>query len=371
MGNPSEPSSSSVHFAISTVRVPANPTETESDWNATELAPEATEDLLEECWEQIDSPNQSPNPLAALLQRHLQRTRHVFRLESPENSQASFPASNWQDWAWTANALWWTPESNGKPATLNDPAGRQLHGPGNFDAEAQIPFLPESRQRRLESETVLRNRNLDPVDGTAPLPSSSETETFAPAIAAKRMLGLFAVAARAEAMANNQTLDLDRVRERSPLAAEALTPAEKDFFDLVSPPAEMVDTAAWRYESLHTLQWALQMQPDLDWPDERCDLASVLRLILSLPHEDLIKHAILRPMEELLQAADVHVCLWWKLAVEGAAGRDIPGGLDPGVIAERVHALTWLLQLSGSVPEEAADMSWDQVGREIERGIVG
>lgn len=371
MGNPSEPSSSSVHFAISTVRVPANPTETESDWNATELAPEATEDLLEECWEQIDSPNQSPNPLAALLQRHLQRTRHVFRLESPENSQASFPASNWQDWAWTANALWWTPESNGKPATLNDPAGRQLHGPGNFDAEAQIPFLPESRQRRLESETVLRNRNLDPVDGTAPLPSSSETETFAPAIAAKRMLGLFAVAARAEAMANNQTLDLDRVRERSPLAAEALTPAEKDFFDLVSPPAEMVDTAAWRYESLHTLQWALQMQPDLDWPDERCDLASVLRLILSLPHEDLIKHAILRPMEELLQAADVHACLWWKLAVEGAAGRDIPGGLDPGVVAERVHALTWLLQLSGSVPEEAADMSWDQVGREIERGIVG
>ena len=297
MGNPSEPSSSSVHFAISTVRVPANPTETESDWNATKLAPEATEDLLEECWEQIDSPNQSPNPLAALLQRHLQRTRHVFRMESPKNSQASFPASDWQHWAWTANALWWTPESNGKPATLNDPAGRQLHG--------------------------------------------------------------------------NQTLDLDRVRERSPLAAEALTPAEKDFFDLVSPPAEMVDTAAWRYESLHTLQWALQMQPDLDWPDERCDLASVLRLILSLPHEDLIKHAILRPMEELLQAADVHVCLWWKLAVEGAAGRDIPGGLDPGVIAERVHALTWLLQLSGSVPEEAADMSWDQVGREIERGIVG
>ncbi|PHQ35976.1 DUF4272 domain-containing protein [Rhodopirellula bahusiensis] len=368
MGSPSEPKNSPIRFAISTVRVPANPAEIESNCGATELAPEAAEDLLEECWEQIDSSNQSPNPLAAPLQRHLQRARHVYRLES---NATPFPSTEWADWAWSVNALWWIPESDGEPALLRDPAGRQLHGPGSFDAEAQIPFLPESRQRRLDSETAIRNRNLDPVDGTAPLPSSSETETFAPAIAAKRMLGLFAVAARAEAMANGQTLDLDRVRERSPLAADALTPAEKDFFDFVSPPAEMVDTAAWRYESLHTLQWALQMQPELDWPDERCDLASVLRLILSLPHEDLIGHAILRPVEELLRAADLHVCLWWKLAVEGAAGRDIPGELDPGVVAERVHALSWLLQLSGGVPEEAADMSWDQIGREIERGIVG
>ncbi|WDQ18704.1 DUF4272 domain-containing protein [Rhodopirellula sp. P2] len=371
MGNLSEPPSSSVHFAISTVRFPANPIEKESNLGVTELAPDAAEDLLEECWEQIDSANQSPNPLAAPLQRHLQRARHIYRFESSDHSLAEILSSEWQDWAWSVNALWWTSASDGKPALLSDPAGRQLHGPGSFDTKAQIPFLPESRQRRIESATVLRNRNLDPVEGTAPLPSSSETETFAPAIAAKRMLGLFAVAARAEAMANGQTLDLDRVRERSPLAADALTPAEKDFFDLVSPPAEMVDTAAWRYESLHTLQWALQMQPDLDWADERCDLASVLRLILSLPHEDLIEHAILRPVEELLQAADLHVCLWWKLAVEGAAGREIPGGLDPGVVAERVHALTWLLQLSGGVPEEAADMSWDQIGREIESGIVG
>ncbi|MFG0265226.1 MAG: DUF4272 domain-containing protein [Rhodopirellula sp. JB055] len=337
----------------------------------TELAPEAAEDLLEDCWEQIDSPNQPPHPLAAPLQRHLQRTRHVYRFESPAASLAQSLSPDWQQWAWNANALWWTPGSDSNPALLSDPAGRTLHGPGSFDAEAQIPFLPESRQRRMESETLLRNRNLDPVDGTAPVPSSSEVETFAPAVAAKRMLGLFAVAARAEAMANGQTLDLDRVRERSPQAADALTPAEKDFFDFVSPPAEMVDTAAWRYESLHTLQWALQMQPDLDWPDERCDLASVLRLILSLPHEDLIGHAILRPVEELLRAADLHVCLWWKLAIEGASGHDAPAGLDPGVVAERVHALTWLLQLSGGVPEEASSMSWDQVGREIEHGIVG
>lgn len=371
MGNLSDPSNSSARFAISTVRLPASPVEIESDLKVTELAADEAEDFLEECWEQIDSPNQSRNPLAAPLQRHLQRARHVFRFEPAADSLTSFPSRQWQDWAWAANALWWMPATDDKPALLSDPAGRQLHGPGNFDAEAQIPFLPESRRRRLESETVLRNRNLDPVDGTAPLPSSAEVDTFAPSIAAKRMLGLFAVAARAEAMSNGQTLDLDRVRERSPLSADALTPAEKDFFDLVSPPAEMVDTAAWRYESLHTLQWALQMQPDLDWPDERCDLSSVLRLILSLPHEDLIGHAILRPVDQLLQAADLHVCLWWKLAVEGAAGRDISGGLDPGVIAERLHSLTWLLQLAGAAPEEAADMSWDQVGREIERGIVG
>ncbi|MCC9657581.1 DUF4272 domain-containing protein [Rhodopirellula sp. JC737] len=374
MGSSPDPSLETTCFAISTVLEPSDEHAGLDSGSLVELDPDATEDLLEECWVQLSDNSAAPSPLAGPLQRHLQRAKHVYRMSEPAGAsdQANTPlAQHWQDWAWKANVLWYHPPSDTTPAKLCDPAGRQLLGPGTFDEQAAIPFLPESRQRRLESEMTLRNRNLDPVEGTAPLPSTCETQTMQPSTVARRMLGLFAVAARAEAMANGQTLDLERVRQRSPLAAESLSPREKDFFDLVSPPPEMVDEAAWRYESLQTLQWALQMLPDLEWPDQRCDLETVLRLILTLPHEDMIQQAILRPKEELLRAADLHVCLWWKLAFEGAAGNEIPAGLDPGVIAERVHALSWVLQLSGSVPNEAATLSWDQIGREIDGGIVG
>ena len=314
-----------------------------------------------------------------MLLRHLSGTRHVWHCRPAEgaadgrpNSQARppdpqclerpWPEPKWSDkelidWAWQANVLWLSP--NG---TLHDPEGRCLwRGEGavaTADADAKLPLPAEARQREVSVAMQMRNRLINPVETVLPMWGATESAPVSADQAARRSLALFVTSVRAESFVNvdgpadSSVLTRRKLQARCPLAVSCLSPEESQFMDHPAPSAMLLDRFAWRYEALHTLQWALEMQPELPWPDERCDLAPVTKLMIELSHEDMVAHARLRPISQLTDAAELHRQLWWVLATsqaeqapDGRTPGDLvgPNGLDPGVITERLLALAWLL----------------------------
>lgn len=232
------------------------------------------------------------------------------------------------------------------------------------------PSSPDAIERRRRSELELRNRLIgwgrDPIAIELPdLPGHSLIRVVEPVEAAKRMLALFAVAVRGESMAGSNPISLSRIADRMPIGVTSLSTNERELLLNDHASLEQIDSMVWRYESVFALQWALQMQPDLCWPDQRCDLHSVSRLMLDLPHDDIVSQSRWRSANELTDAADLHFRAWWSVAVAQTEGVQITTEIDPGIVAERWQALAWICQLAPS-PRIA---SWDDVQIWIDQGM--
>ncbi|WP_283435112.1 DUF4272 domain-containing protein [Neorhodopirellula lusitana] len=312
------------------------------------------------------------HPLVRPLQHHVHRTRQVAEvsvLESEVDSAIGSGAAAdsvgtmtvdsvllapaWIDWAWAANAIWI--DDAGR---VYDPAGRLLLDPSRLTEvahshqEAVLPSSVDARRRQSEVVVEVRNRLVDPVEGLMPIPGVEEVQPLEASDVARRSLALFLVATRAESMLSNRPLDPQLMQQRCPLGFSALSPAEVGFMSdrpsgtPANSPGAAAESLVWRYESLLTLQWALDMQFELPWPDEHADLTSVTRLMVDLPDQDIVDQARLRSTDQLLVAAELHHQLYFAVAAAQASGQDVPAGLDPGVICERLIALSWLLNLN-------------------------
>ncbi|MEM6981270.1 MAG: DUF4272 domain-containing protein, partial [Planctomycetota bacterium] len=218
----------------------------------------------------------------------------------------------------------------------------------------------DALERQRRSELSLRNRLAglphDPVPtDLPPIVGESQVVLESPGDVARRMLALFAIAVRGESLAGPQPIDLTRINDRMPLAVESLTADEAELLQRDGLPLDAVDAMAWRYETVLALQWALVMQPELPWPDERCDLATVSRLMLDLPHVDVIEHARLRPVDQLLDEADFHLRALWSIAAAQMRGEPIENTLDPGIVSERWLALSWCCRLHDSQQATAGE----------------
>ncbi|EMI54501.1 DUF4272 domain-containing protein [Rhodopirellula sallentina] len=301
-------------------------------------------------------------PIANPIRAHLRHGKQAFAVNAA--------GEELYRWATEANALLVSPDHR-----VLDPNGRLLldreaNGP---DAEAVIPFPVESRQRKASVAVQLNNRLIDPVDGVLPIRSSLEVEVRSPANVARRAIATFLIATRAESILSGRVIDADRMRERCPIGYEAMTPRERAFFDAeVSPATQggLAQTASelvWRYEALATLQWALDMQFELTWPDERADLTSTTRLMIDLPDEAIVEQARLRGTAELLDAAELHYQSLHAIIASEQTGKDLSKVLDPGVVCERLIALGWVCGLIGETPAEATD-DWDATSEWVERG---
>lgn len=310
-------------------------------------------------------------PVLQPIREHLHRCKHVVRADG----DSVVEPARWQSWGWQANVIWVTDDDR-----VLDPAGRLLIDARGCDPDplAVIPFPVDARQRQKEAAVLLRNRLVDPVSGILPVRGEHEIEVIAPSEVARRALALFLVATRAESVLSGQPLDAQRMRARCPLGYAAMSPDELAFFehqptaDTQSGTAhsDWMDAASsmiWRYESLATLQWALAMQFELPWPDDRADLTAVTRLMIDLPDAEIVEHARLRTTAELLDAAELHHQALHTIATAQQAETSSADSfdtriLDPGIVCERLAALAWICRLA------PAASNWDETMRWVEGG---
>ena len=277
--------------------------------------------------------------------RHLQRTNVLAALKvDGEHIEAIAP------WAWKSNAILFLPDRS-----VRDPNGAVLYDPTTKepDPNAQLPFLPDARQRKAQSEIDLRNRLIDVPDALPPVVSESEVMLRSADDVAWRALALFIVAVRAESLASGKPIPIEALREKSPMSFQALTTWEQDFLANDSPPEADVSAAGWRYEALSALQWALGLQSELPFPDKICDVPEAARLMIAMPAREMIETATLRATDEILNALDRNYRLLWAARDSATRQSEPPGGIEGGVITERQHAFNWLTYF------ENAD--WDDV----------
>ena len=266
--------------------------------------------------------------------RHVQRTNVVvaFKVEG-EHIEAVAP------WAWQYNAVLMLPDRS-----LRDPNGAVLVDPDTMQpqSDAQIPFLQDARQRKAQSEIELRNRSIDTPELLSPVVSEYEVTLRSADDVVWRTLALFIVAVRAESLANDNPIPVETLREKSPLAFQALSPWEQAFLDQETPPDDQVAMASWRYEALFVLQWALGMHAELPFPDQICDVPETARQMIAKPAREMIESATLRPTSEILDALDKNYRLLWAARDAANTGADAPAGIEGGVVTERQYALNWL-----------------------------
>ena len=298
----------------------------------------------------MDGGNREMTQSLYAVMRHIERVRRHYRFVVADAELQ--PMSKW---AWQSNSILVYPDRS-----VRDPAGHRLVDAetGLPDADAKIPFPVDARERKGVSEQTLRNRLIDTPETLPPVISELEVEFRDADEVAWRCLALFMVAVRAESLSAGKPIPIDKLREKSPMAFEALTPNEASFLNTDEPDPQSIVNFLWRYEALFTLQWALGMHSQMPFPDEICDVPKVAEFQIAQPNRLQVSEARLRQgssraCQEILDALDMNFRLLWAARNAKVHHQPPPAAIDGGVLSERQHALNWLIQF------ENAD--WDDV----------
>ena len=124
-------------------------------------------------------------------------------------------------------------------------------------------------------------------------------------------------------------------------ALELLTPREQQVIAGTISEAGAIN-AVWKYEAVWALLWALGIVEELSLPSEICDCDLVMGTMRRFKGlDDFMANTTLRPLEEILQALDLHYRYHWAAVNARVNGSD-PAGIDEGIVMERRAGLEWL-----------------------------
>jgi hypothetical protein len=223
---------------------------------------------------------------------------------------------------------------------------------------------PAQEARYLRVLAELERRKVPTLSGGLFIDDDEETTLREPAEVARRVLVLYAVTYRADGGDRSQALDLIErhglwphvsLQERKLLEAEQLD-------------GDLARGLLWRLEGLWLLVWTLG-DLELPWPGGFCDVPRLTTTLMGYEERpDFVAAAILRPKAEILDALQLTLLQHWAVRDAFIHKRDIPADLDwsvgtammpvrgcpvTGVVAERHHALNWLVRFG--------DADWDDV----------
>ncbi|MGB7323645.1 MAG: DUF4272 domain-containing protein [Rubripirellula sp.] len=292
--------------------------------------------------------NQGEREMSSTLyavMRHLERTRHHLRFEVNHNDMDDLAV-----WGWKSNSIFTFSDRS-----FRDPAGRILvhDETGETEGNATIPYPIDAIERMADTRQALAAMHIPTSNDLPPVVGAGEVTMRDDETVGWRTLALFIVAVRAESLAAGKPITAAQLKTKSPMAFEALSPAEREFIETESPDPQLVVNFAWRYEALYLLQWALGLHSELSFANEICDVPNVAETMVSRPDREIVTTARLRPTNQILDALDNNTRLLWAArAAAMGTGKD-QANLDGGVLSERQHALNWLSQFSGA--------AWDEV----------
>jgi hypothetical protein len=220
----------------------------------------------------------------------------------------------------------------------------------------------EARYRRVLAE--LQRRKVPTLSGALFIDDDAETTLREPAEVARRALVLSAVTYRADGGGRQRALELI---ERESLWPH-VSPQEQAFLRAEDTDPDLARTLLWRLEGLWVLVWALG-DLDLPWPAGFCDVPRLTSTVMGYEgRADFVGRAALRPKSEVLDALQLTLLQHWAVRDAFIHRRAIPADLDwsggaammpvrgcpvTGVVAERHHALNWLVRFG--------DADWDDV----------
>ncbi len=259
------------------------------------------------------------------------------------------------------------PEGSFDPAAdLLGPVAELVRDRVQVEAPPGAPYQPTpSQQARYErARPLLALHRVPTLEYPLYVADDAAVTLRTPAEVARRALVLSAVTFLADGGPREQAAAMI---ERHDLWPEA-SPQETEFLRADPTDPEAARKMLWRLEGLWLLAWALGAV-ELDWPEQLCDVPRLVEVMLRREEDpDFIAKATLRPKAEILDALQLTLLLHWAVRDAWVHGRNVPENLDwaepgpmvpvaecaaGGVVAERHHALNWLVRFG--------DAAWDEV----------
>ena len=111
----------------------------------------------------------------------------------------------------------------------------------------------------------------------------------------------------------------------------------------------------WKYEAYWPLIWALGLVDSLTFPDQICDCQKAIEVVSTkATFDEFMKDVQLRPIDDLLDEADLIFRYDWACVDARIKGEPAPAGLNSEVVYERHWGLNWLIDADGQ-------NDWDHV----------
>jgi hypothetical protein len=228
------------------------------------------------------------------------------------------------------------------------------------------PYQPtpaqEARYRRVLAE--LHSRKVPTLSGALFIDDDEESRLREPAEVARRLLVLSAITYLADGGERPKAREMiDRNR-----LWPSVSPQERQLLESEETDPDLARKFLWRLEGLWVLAWALG-ELELPWPAGFCDVPRLTATVMECESRtDFVQKAALRPRAEILDAVQLTLLQHWAIRDAFIHQHEIPINLDwsadgtmmpvrgcptTGVVAERHHALNWLVCFD--------DADWDDV----------
>lgn len=273
------------------------------------------------------------NPHTQAVLRHIADTQRWYSFTLDEADPAELSALS--AWAAEANAILLA------DGALLDGQGRPLLSGGHGAASGELPVMTEALQRAAEVRRWLSSRREVHVPATLPpVRSSSEVQPQDAEDVGLRVLGLVLTSDFANALINGHQIDPRAMQSAFPRSFAALSPAERDLFDRRNRWA--AHTLATRIEAAQELLWAVS-RTTFGWPNRACPADEVKTIVLSGGEEGFLEELELRSLPELLNEYECLVALMGAIDQQRHDRTPPVPDTDPAIAAERLAALSWLM----------------------------
>lgn len=238
-------------------------------------------------------------------------------------------------------------ESDFDSWTVTAPAALLVPSKATASGEAR----KERSNKCLAAEGVPGCAALPPIVGDAAyLPRSVEE-------VARRTLGILLTSVFAE-LVSSRGVEAARESIADLLkrygAQEFLSPGERAFISGPAPDEQSLADFIRRYECAWVGLWALGFVDTLAYPGAVCDVGGMAAMVRDCgDYPGFLRSCRLRAPSRILDEADRTYRYDWACVDARVNGRDVPAGLDPGVVVERHRMFNWLIRYM--------DADWDDV----------
>jgi hypothetical protein len=227
------------------------------------------------------------------------------------------------------------------------PLAGLLVKPGLVSAgEVTPPGEAEARKRR--SIKRLQGEGVPVLEWLPVIEDSTEARPPSADVAARRFCALVLVAIKG--VSGDQAL---ATRLRAAFGNRAdFSPSEIEFMeDAAASDLDRVEFS-WAFEAALPIAWALGRIAQLERPERLVDPASLIDLIEPDDGKAFVATARMRPLAEILDAADLIYRHHWAVREAGLKKKPAPARLDGDVVMERHRGLNWLI---------GYEAEWDEV----------
>ena len=209
-------------------------------------------------------------------------------------------------------------------------------------------YSEEQLKRKANSESFLSSHGIKTNTNLPCLAESGNTTLRTTEEVVNRIYALLAVSVLGEGLEKEKVEQLISAK-----SIQSFTPKEQSILGLTELDDQQRAYATWRYESLYTLLWAVNIFPDLKYASDICDVSAVVSTIFKPTRAEFEQQAQLRSTEEVLNELDKTYRMNWACVDARIKNEQVSGSINSSVVYERHYALNWLTNYQ--------DQAWDNV----------